>query len=113
MSLVTVQVPGAGLTGQGDTLYVCLSCPPWRTPAHSLVTPGLTHTLLIMSHHVLSHLAVCVVSTGPGAGISAVSSPAGVPLRAVQIMVTVARAPGASMVTVPVKIGVSFGPFSI
>ena len=43
MSLVTVQVPGAGLTGQGETLYVRLSCPPWGTPAHSLVTPGLTH----------------------------------------------------------------------
>ena len=63
--------------------------------------------------HVLSHLAVSVVSTGPGAGISAVSSPAGVPLRAVQVTVTVARALGANIVTLPVKMGVSFGLFSI
>ena len=68
---------------------------------------------LIMSH-VLSHLAVCVVSTGPGAGISAVSGPAGVPLGAVQVMITVARALGAAyIVTIPVNMGVSFGLFSI
>ena len=52
MSLVTLQVPGAGLTGQGETLYVGLSCPPRGTPAHSLVTPGLKyhhHSFIIFS----------------------------------------------------------------
>ena len=59
------------------------------------------NVLLLATHH-----AVGVVSTGPGTGISAVSGPAGVPVRAVQIMVAVAgaetRALGAAYrVTIP------------
>ena len=41
---------------------------------------------------MFTHHTVCVVATGPGAGVSAVVGPAGVPLWAVQVMVTVARA---------------------
>ena len=41
---------------------------------------------------MFTHHTVCVVATGPGAGVSAVMGPAGVPLWAVQVMVTVARA---------------------
>lgn len=68
--------------------------------------------MLLATHH-----AVGVVSTGPGTGVSAVSGPAGVPVRAVQIMVAVAgaetRALGAAYrVTIPEsKKGVSFGLF--
>ena len=59
------------------------------------------------------------MTTGPSAGISAVSSPAGVPVRAVQIVVTVAgaetRALGAAYrVTLPGQSkGVSFSLFLV
>ena len=74
-----------------------------------------------MSHLVTgywaTHHAVGVVTTCPSAGISAVARPAGVPVRAVQIMVTVARAEtralgAAYRVTLPgSRKGVSFGLF--
>ena len=40
---------------------------------------------------LFTHHTVCVVAAGPAAGVTAVSSAAGVPVRTVQIKVTVAR----------------------
>ena len=57
---------------------------------------------------MFTHHTVCVVATGPSAGVSAVVSPAKVPLWTVQVMVTVARAEIPDMgptyiVTVPAR----------